>query len=164
VKSNQAYKVSTLCRTLDVSPSGYYAWLSRESSTRRKADILLGDRIEAIYRRSRSTYGRPRIKAELQADGISVSNDRLARLMRERKLYGASRRKGFRTTVRDRDARPAPDLVERNFCANEPTSSGLQISRTSRRGAGFSSSQSFSTNSAGESSVGRWPAVSGPRW
>jgi len=40
--------------------------------------------------------------------------------MRERNIHGASRRKGFKTTVRDRDARPAPDLVERKFVATAP--------------------------------------------
>ncbi len=40
--------------------------------------------------------------------------------MRERHIHGASRRKGFKTTVRDRDARPAPDLVDRNFSGDAP--------------------------------------------
>jgi putative transposase len=121
VKSNQArYRISTMCRTLGVSTSGYYAWLLRTPSLRRQRDVALSDRIEAIHRRSRNTYGRPRIKAELKDDGISISNDRLARLMRERLLQGASRRKGIRTTVRDRDARPAPDLVDRKFVADAP--------------------------------------------
>jgi putative transposase len=121
VKSYQAeYCTSTMCRTLGVSASGYYAWLIRTPSARKKSDVALGDRIEAIHRRSRNTYGRPRIKAELKEDGISISNDRLARLMNERRLQGASRRKGIRTTVRDRDARPAPDLVERKFVAAAP--------------------------------------------
>jgi HTH-like domain len=87
---------------------------------RKQRDIILGDRIEAIHRRSRNTYGRPRIKAELKDDGIAISNDRLARLMNERQVQGASRRKGIRTTVRDRDARPAPDLVDRKFVAEAP--------------------------------------------
>jgi len=121
VKSNQAkYRISTMCRTLGVSASGYYAWLVRTPSARSQSDVALGDRIEAIHRRSRNTYGRPRIKAELKDDGISISNDRLARLMNERQLQGASRRKGIRTTVRDRDARPAPDLVDRKFVADAP--------------------------------------------
>jgi putative transposase len=97
-----------------------YAWLLRTPSTRKQSDIALGDRVEAIHRRSRNTYGRPRIKAELKDDGISISNDRLARLMNERQLQGASRRKGIRTTVRDRDTRPAPDLVDRKFAAEAP--------------------------------------------
>jgi len=82
--------------------------------------MLLGDRIEAIHRRSRSTYGRPRIHAELHEEGIAISNKRIARLMRERKIQGASRRRTTVTTVRDRDARPAPDLVDRNFSAEAP--------------------------------------------
>lgn len=105
------------CRVLDVSPSGYYAWCSRPPSQRHQRDLLLGDRIEAIHRRSRSTYGRPRIYAELREDHIVVSRKRVARLMRERNIHGASRRKGVITTIRNRDARPAPDLVDRNFRA-----------------------------------------------
>ena len=121
MKSYQAkYRISTLCRTLGVSTSGYYAWLVRKPSARRKRDIELGDRIEALHRRSRNTYGRPRIKADLEEEGITIGNDRLARLMNERQLQGASRRKGIRTTVRDRDARPAPDLVDRKFVADAP--------------------------------------------
>ena len=121
MKSYQAkFRISTMCRTLGVSASGYYAWLHRAPSKRRQRDIQLGDRIEAIHRRSRSTYGRPRIKAELKDEGITLSNDRLARLMNERHLVGASRRKGIRTTVRDRDVRPAPDLVDRKFTADAP--------------------------------------------
>jgi putative transposase len=119
VKAHQArWPVATQCRVLEVSPSGYYAWRNRAPSRRRQADLLLGDRIEALHRKSRSTYGRPRIQADLQDEGIRVSDKRVARLMRERGLHGASRRKGFTTTVRNRDARPAPDLVERNFTAS----------------------------------------------
>jgi len=83
----------------------------------RKATLLLGDRIEAISRRSRSTYGRLRIHAELVDEGIRISGKRVARLMRNRSICGASRRK---TTIRDRDAKPALDLVERRFTADAP--------------------------------------------
>ena len=114
------YAVTTQCRVLEVSPSGFYAWSKRVPSPHRQADTLLGDRIEAIHRRSRSTYGRPRIHAELREEGIAISNKRIARLMRERRIQGASRRRTTVTTVRDRDARPAPDLVDRNFTADSP--------------------------------------------
>jgi putative transposase len=121
VKSNQArYRISTMCRTLGVSISGYYAWLTRPPSLRKQADALLGDRIEAFYYASRCTYGRPNLKVDLADVGISISNDRLARLMRERDIVGVSRRKAFKTTRRDRDARPAPDLVDRKFVADAP--------------------------------------------
>jgi putative transposase len=121
VKAYQAdYPVSVLCRLLEISKSGFYAWLHRPPSRHALIDLQLGDRIEAIHRRSRSTYGRPRIHAELIEEGIRVSGKRVARLMRERSIHGASRRPTVITTRRDRDARPAPDLVDRRFVADAP--------------------------------------------
>lgn len=121
MRAHQAlWPVATQCRVLDVSPSGYYAWLKRPASEREKSDALLGDHIESLWRASRETYGRPRIQADLRDAGVHASDKRVARLMRERNVEGSSRRKGFKTTVRDRDARPAPDLVDRNFTANGP--------------------------------------------
>jgi putative transposase len=69
---------------------------------------------------ARMTYGAPRIHAELAEAGISIGRKRVARLMRAAGLVGVSRRKWICTTVRDRGARPAPDLVERNFVAQGP--------------------------------------------
>jgi putative transposase len=104
-----------MCRVLDVSPSGYYAWRKRPLSARARTDVELSAEIHAIHRESRGTYGAPRIHAELAAGGIHVGRKRVARLMRTAGLYGVSRRKQFRTTVRDETARPAPDLVDRRF-------------------------------------------------
>ena len=121
MRAHQAlWPIATQCRVLDVSPSGYYAWRKRAPSKRRQADLLLADRIETLHRKSRNNYGRPRLQDDLRDEGIFVSDKRVARLMRERKIHGASRRKGFRTTVRDHDARPAPDLVDRKFKADAP--------------------------------------------
>jgi putative transposase len=116
VSANQAkYSVRRMCDLLGVSPSGYYAWKSREASSRAVADKELRDQIGAIYERSRGTYGAPRIQAELAANGTRVSRKRVARLMREAGWVGASRRRRIATTVRDAKARPAPDLVNRDF-------------------------------------------------
>jgi putative transposase len=109
-----------MCQVLGVSPSGYYAWLSREPSVHRRTDAELTSKIRAIHARSRGTYGMPRVRAELAAEGTVVSCKRVARLMREAGLEGASRRRGFRTTRRDETARPAQDLVERDFAAGGP--------------------------------------------
>lgn len=111
------HRVTTLCRTLRVSVSGYYAWLSRPVSARAKADAALGEQIRAIHDRSRGTYGAPRVHAELGARDVRVGRKRIARLMRAMSLMGACRRKWVGTAKRDRDARPAPDLVDRNFTA-----------------------------------------------
>ena len=121
MKAYQAnYTIAMLCRVLEVSASGYYAWCKRPPSAHRRSDIVLGDHIEVIFRRSRRTYGRYRIHDDLKDEGIRVSGKRVARLMRERNIKGVSRRKGTVTTIRDRDARPAPDLVDRKFQADGP--------------------------------------------
>ncbi len=109
-----------LCRQLGVSASGYYAWRGRRPSARERADRALTDRIRTIHTHSRGTYGRPRIHAELSADGTRVGGKRIARLMRAAGVEGISRRRRARTTLRARDARPAPDLVERDFQAVGP--------------------------------------------
>lgn len=114
------YHVATMCRVLGVSPSGYYAWRGRTPSARAQADAALSGRVRAIHARSRGTYGVPRLRAELAAEGTRVSRKRVARLMRAAGLVGVSRRKAFHTTVRNPDACPAPDLVERDFTAPAP--------------------------------------------
>jgi putative transposase len=89
-------------------------------SQREKTDRAIAGQIAEIYRWSQGTYGVPRMRAELAARGTCVSRKRVARLMRRGGLQGATRRKATFTTVRDRDARPAPDLVSRNFGAEAP--------------------------------------------
>ncbi len=121
MKANQAsYPVATMCRVLEVSTSGYYAWLKRSPSQRSREDAVLAGRIRWIHLRSRGTYGSPRIHAELCDEGVHVGRKRVARLMQAAGLQGVSRRKHTRTTVRQAKARPAPDLVERNFMAAGP--------------------------------------------
>jgi putative transposase len=121
VSANQAiYGIATMCRVLAVSASGYYAWRQRPPSARARADVELSTRIRAIHQYSRGTYGAPRIHQELLAANIHTACKRVARLMRVAGLKGASRRRWMITTVRDQDARPAPDLVNRNFVAASP--------------------------------------------
>jgi transposase InsO family protein len=121
VKANRAtWKVATMCRVLGVSTSGFYAWLKRAPSARAQSDAQLTAQITAIHLRSRQTYGMPRVQAELAAQGVRVGGKRVARLMKAAGLQGASRRKWVSTTVRDCNARPAPDLVQRHFSATAP--------------------------------------------
>ena len=109
-----------MCDTLGLSTSGYYEWLDRPPSARAVANAELLERIRDVHRFSRETYGRPRLYAELRDDGVLVNHKRVGRLMSENGIVGATRRRKWRTTKRDRDARPAPDLVERNFVAEGP--------------------------------------------
>jgi len=121
VKANRAtYPVRTMCRVLEVSTSGYYAWLKRPPSKHACEDARLTKMIHKIHARSKGTYGAPRIHAELAAEGVRVGRKRVARLMRAANLRGVSRRKRYRTTQRQQKVRPAPDLVQRNFSSEGP--------------------------------------------
>jgi putative transposase len=112
--------VATVCRVLDVSASGYYAWRHRPPSARAQADQALLEQIRAIHAHSRGTYGAPRIHAELAAQGVHVSRKHVARLLQAAGLTGVSRRPFVTTTRRDPAARPAPDLVQRRFAVEGP--------------------------------------------
>jgi transposase InsO family protein len=112
--------VQAMCRVLGVSPSGYYAWRGRGPSARSLADAALTSRIRRAHTLGRGTYGAPRVHAELREAGVHVGRKRIARLMAADGLAGVCRRRFVRTTVRDRDAAPAPDLVERQFSRDAP--------------------------------------------
>ena len=122
MSANQAvFPVSVMARVLGLSKAGYYAWLRRPPSVHAVADAALMKRVRTIHASSRQTYGAPRVHAELRAQGEQHGRKRIARLMREGGLVGASHRRGGPvTTQRDKEARPAPDLVDRNFTAAGP--------------------------------------------
>ena len=113
------YPIRAMCRLLDVSSSGFHAWAKRPQSKRAVADAELTTLIRAAHEASHGTYGAPRIQAELAAQGIEMGRKRIARLMRNARLAGVSRRRFVTTTVRG-DGRQAPDLVERKFIAERP--------------------------------------------
>jgi putative transposase len=113
--------IRTMCRVLDVSPSGFYDWQDRAPSNRAMANAVLTERIRTIHAESDATYGMPRVRAELIEQGERISGKRVARLMRCACIRGVSRRRGFVvTTKREPAYRPAPDLVQREFAAEAP--------------------------------------------
>ena len=120
--ANQAdLSVRTMCRVLGVSASGFYAWRERAPSPRSIANAVMTERIRQIHRDSYESYGMPRVRAELMEHGVRISRQRVARLMREARIRGISKRRGFVvTTQRDKRQMPAKDLVNRRFVANGP--------------------------------------------
>jgi putative transposase len=121
VSEHQAfYPVATQCRVLEVSTSGYYAWRKRKPSPRRHYDDRLQERIVALHRASRSTYGSPRLRADLAEEGLHVGRKRVARLMRRAGICGITRRRFTVTTRRNASQPVALDLVKRAFVAEGP--------------------------------------------
>ena len=122
VDANQAsFEIAMMCRVLGVSTSGYYGWRDRPPSARAVADEVLTDQIRAVHDQSRQTYGYRRMTAELvDGRGEPVGRHRVARLMRAAGIQGVTRRRFCRTTRRDDTARPAPDLLNRDYSAPGP--------------------------------------------
>lgn len=121
MRVNQAvFPIATMARVLGVSTAGYYAWSRRSPSARTTADAVLLKRIRTVHATSRGTYGAPRVHAELMATGQQLGRKRVARLMKAAGIVGVSRRRSIVTTRREENARPAPDLVDRNFTAERP--------------------------------------------
>ena len=116
-----SHSVPLLCRVLQVSKSGFYAWLRRGPSARARADATLTERIRAVHAESRGTYGAPRVHAELaDAHEIRCGRKRVARLMRTARLVGVCRRRTVRTTRREQATAVSDDLVRRAFAVSRP--------------------------------------------
>ena len=110
-----------MCRVLGVSASVFYAWRERAPSPRSIANAVMTERIRQIHRDSYESYGMPRVRAELIEQGVCISRQRVARLMRQAGIHGISKRRGFTvTTRRDKRQTPAHDLVNRRFHATGP--------------------------------------------
>lgn len=111
------FPVSALCRAMNVQPSGYYAWLKRPQADRKKMDERIKAHIRASHKKSRKTYGSPRIHRDLKADGLKVGKKRIARLMREEGMRGDPPRKYKRTTDSKHNKPIASNLLNRDFHA-----------------------------------------------
>ena len=109
------------CRLLGVSRSGYYEWKDRPLSAREQDNELLLKQIKQIHADSRGSYGSPRVHAELTLGlGLAVNEKRVARLMRQAGVRGLYVRRRRGCTLRNPDAEPAGDLVNRQFAVTAP--------------------------------------------
>jgi putative transposase len=109
-----------MCRNLNVTKAGYYAWRGRKPSRRAEQDVELGRRITEIHVASRRCYGRPRIVVELRDRGIRVSGKRVARLMRERGIVGKKRVRSKASSTSPGIMPAAPNVLNRKFSVAEP--------------------------------------------
>lgn len=114
------HAVAILCRRLQVTRSGFYAWQHRPVCPHARRDRQLRALIRHAYDTSRGSYGSPRVRADLRAQGIAISRKHVARLMRE-EGFRARVRKRFRlTTLSDDDQPIAGNVLARQFTADRP--------------------------------------------
>ncbi len=113
------FPVTRMCELLDVSTSGYYAWVERqqaEPGPRAARRAALAEQITAFHEASDGVNGSPRILADLREVGEVVSRKTVAKIMREQGIQGISPRPWTpATTIADDSPHSIPDLVQRQF-------------------------------------------------
>jgi len=114
------FRVGMMCRVLEVSRSGYYAWRRREPSRRELEDRRHAKAIREVHRESRGTYGSPRVYEALQQAGAPCGKHRVARIMREESLRGRAARRFRSVSTKRSDAPAPPNRLAGNFTASRP--------------------------------------------
>jgi putative transposase len=113
------FPIEMMCQVLGVSRSGYYSWKQRKPSKRAIEEEKLMEQIRLIHKKSRFTYGSPRIHEELKKNYVHVSRRRVARLMKKANIQ-VRRKKRFKATTDSRHRFPvAPNLLNREFKVDE---------------------------------------------
>jgi transposase InsO family protein len=119
---SERFGVKRLCQIIGVARSSYYHWVAAAPAraARAAADAELAARIRAVHTAFDGTYGVPRVTAELREAGVPVNHKRVARIMRGIGLAGLRLRRRHTTTIPDPAAAKAPDLIGRDFTAEQP--------------------------------------------
>ena len=116
----QEHRIVLLCKVMGVSRSGYYRWYRRQEDGQSRAESFLLEEIKRVYKQHKARYGSPRISRQLQAEGIPVSKNRVARLMRKHGIVAKTKKKFKITTNSKRTKTVSEDLLQQNFVAVEP--------------------------------------------
>lgn len=131
------FRLRSLCRVLGVSRSGFYAWARRPAPRQAERNAALLVHIRAAHRRSRQTYGAPRIYQDLRQCGITSGRHRIARLMRQEGIVACTERQ-FRWTATVRAALPAaPNHLAQDFRAAAPNQRWVSDITSIRTGQGW---------------------------
>jgi putative transposase len=109
-----------MCKVLEISTSGYYAWCRRSDSAHAQRDRQLRVLVRASFEASKQRYGSPRIHADLREQRVHVSRKRVVRLMQEDGLQARARKRFTCTTMSDHDEPVAANLLDRQFTADRP--------------------------------------------
>lgn len=118
-KHENEYRVSSLCRVMQVSRSGYYAWRDRPAKSNAQTSELLSQ-IRRVHTQSRQAYGAKKTWLALKSQGVACGKHSVARLRKQAGIE-ARRKRRFRITVENHSTAPAaPNLVQQQFRVDRP--------------------------------------------
>ena len=118
-KHRSIWPVAWMCSALDVSRSGFHAWLSRRASRRAQDDAAILTKVRASFAASDRTYGARRIWHDVLAEGMTCGLHRIERLMRENALRARPRRRGLPKDDGERSV-VSSNILDRQFEADRP--------------------------------------------
>lgn len=113
------FSVSRICRIMDVSKSGYYAWLKAPKSRRELENEMLLEKITLSHEASGKRYGSPKIHQDLLDEGIFCGLHRVERLMKVNGIYAKTKKKFKATTDSDHSLPVSENILDRNFTVKE---------------------------------------------
>jgi len=118
---SKQFPVEKMAEVLGVSRSGYYDFLHKGPSKRALEDQGIIEEIKKAHKKSRGTYGSPRVHAELKKQGVSCSRKRTAKLMRKEKIQAKMRKRWKRTTLQSKKVVDiAPNHLDQQFHVEKP--------------------------------------------
>lgn len=117
---HREWPVRMMCRVLQVSPSGYYAWARRSVSARAQHRARLRAVIREVYQANRRAYGSPRVTAVLKQNGLACCVNTVAKIMRQDGLAAKIRRRFKLTTDSSHGLPTAPNRLARRFKRSRP--------------------------------------------
>ena len=123
-KHRHIWPVSWLCDVLEVSRSGFHAWLNRPTSSREIHDAKLVTAIETSFKASDRTYGARRVWRDVLEEGLACGLHRIERLMRSNALRARPRRRGKPKDDGERSV-IADNILDRDFQAERPNQKWL---------------------------------------
>jgi putative transposase len=115
-----SFPIAAMCRLLDVTRQGYYAYVTRPPSPRVEDERRLGEAVREAFVASGETYGSPRVLREVRKAGWRVGKRRVERALRGMGLTPPAPRRHVRTTVQEPTHPVAPNELARDFTATRP--------------------------------------------
>ena len=119
-KHRGVWPVMLICEVLDVSRSGFYAWLNRPRSQRSQDEAIIVQQVRQSFVDSDRTYGARRVWRDVLEAGHRCGLHRIERLMHVHALRARPKRRGLPMDRGERSGSIAPNLLDRAFQATAP--------------------------------------------
>jgi putative transposase len=114
------FSIEKMSKMFNISRSSYYQFIQGEPTKRSLENERLLEKIKAIHKKSRQTYGSPRIHAELLLQCETCSRKRVSKIMKKAGIVAKMKKRFKVTTKANPKAIPAPNLLQQDFTAKKP--------------------------------------------